>query len=63
MTASFYVALTQAEVIWEVGTSIEKMLLPNWPVGYFLDDDKCGRSQTPLGGATSGQVVLNAIRK
>lgn len=37
----YLVNLTQAGVIWEEGTSIEKMPPPGWPVGksvgHFLD--------------------------
>lgn len=47
MLASFIVNLTQARVILEEGTSMEKMFPPAWPVGK---PDAFSRSVTDVGG-------------
>ena len=51
--SDFYVGLTQV-------ISVEKMPLRNRPVVLF--QDRCGRVQLALGGATIGLVVLDALR-
>lgn len=34
----FYVNLTQAQVLWEEQTLVEKMPLPDWPVACLWED-------------------------
>lgn len=38
----FYISFTQARVIWEKGTSVEKMYPSNWPVDKPLGQSICG---------------------
>ena len=55
----FYVSLTQARVIWEGGTSVEKMLLSNRSV------EACGGCTVgcTVGGVTLGLMALGSRRK
>lgn len=58
--------LSQVKVILEEGISIEKTLLPNWPVGKpvvrLLDSGLMWVSLSRAPGATSGSVVLDGRR-
>lgn len=60
-----FVNLTQAGVIWEEGTSNDKMLPSYYPVGllwrHFLVNDWCGRAQAIVEGLTPGKLA--SIRK
>ena len=62
-----FVNLTRSTVIWKERTSAEKMPPSYWPigkpVGMFLSNDSCGRTQPAVGGATPAQAVLEGLSK
>jgi hypothetical protein len=65
-SGQFYGNLTQATVIWEKGTPLEKMLPSGWAVGNPGDHSLCdwwGRAQATVGSATPRLVVLGSVRK
>jgi hypothetical protein len=67
-----FVISVQAWLIWEEGTSFEKILPSTLPVGKFvglslwycfvlLINDRCEKAHIPVGGANAGQLVLGCI--
>ena len=60
--------MTEATVILEEETSVEKPPPSDWSVekglcGIFLIGDWCRRAQATMGGVTPKLVVLGAIQK
>lgn len=59
--------MTQARVIKEEKTSVEKIPPSNYHVGkfveYFLINDWYGKVQPTMGGDISRKVVLDAVSK
>lgn len=52
----------QTRVIWKEGTSVQKILSPEWPVVHFFKLIIDVGKPNPLGDAIAGLVVLGAIK-
>lgn len=63
MSLPVFVNVTQARVIYEEGTSVEKQPPPDWESLWciILIDVWCGRSLRIVGSANPGYVVLGCV--